>query len=96
MNNLLIIKKSLALSMTIMLTLAILLSIVGSAMAQENRVAPGRNVPTASSQQQQGPTDPAEMEAFLNDLFAKDMEEHHIAGAALSVVKAGKLFFAKG
>jgi CubicO group peptidase (beta-lactamase class C family) len=36
------------------------------------------------------------MEAFLDDLFAQQMEENHIAGAAVSVVKDGKLFFAKG
>src|SRR3972149_622530 len=95
MNNLLTIKKSLAYSMTIVLTLALLLSIVGSAMAQENRDAPGRDVPTVPSQAL-GPTDPAELEAFLDDLFAKDMEEYHIAGAAIAVVKDGKLFFAKG
>src|SRR3972149_8163654 len=95
MNNLLTIKKSLAYSMTIVLTLALLLSIVGSAMAKENRAAPGRVVPTLPSQAP-GPTDPAELEAFLDDLFAKDMEEYHIAGAAIAVVKDGKLFFAKG
>ena len=64
-------------------------------MAQENRVAPGRNGPAAPSQPK-GPTDPAELEAFLDELFAKQMEEYHIAGAAVSVVKDGKLFFAKG
>ena len=92
MNNLLM-KKSLAFS-TIMLTLGIVLSIVGSATAQENRVVPGENVPTAPSQQ--GPADPAELEAFLDELLGKQMEEHHIAGAAVSVVKDGELFFAKG
>lgn len=95
MSNLLVMKRSLALSMTIMLTLVILLSSVGSATAQENRVAPGGDVPTAPSQGQ-GPTDPTELEAFLDKLMAKDMEEYHIAGAAVSVVKDGKLFFAKG
>jgi CubicO group peptidase (beta-lactamase class C family) len=89
------IKKSLTIFMTIMFTLVIPLSIVGSAIAKENRIAPGRNVPTAPSQAQ-GPSDPAEMEVFLDDLFAKGMEENHIAGAAISVVKDGKLFFAKG
>ncbi len=96
MNNSLMLKKSLGFSMTIMLTLAILLLIVGSAGAQENEVASGGNVPSASSQQQQGPADPAELETFLDDLFAQEMEENHIAGAAVSVVKDGKLFFAKG
>jgi CubicO group peptidase (beta-lactamase class C family) len=94
MNNLLM-KKSLMLSMTIILILVILLSRGGSAMAQVNGVAPVGNVPTASSQAL-GPTNPAELEAFLDDLFGKQMEENHIAGAAISVVKDGKLFFAKG
>ncbi len=67
MNHLLIIKKSLALPVTIMLTLVILLSTVGSAMAQENEAVSGGNVPTVSSQPQ-GPTNPAEMEAFMDDL----------------------------
>lgn len=58
MNNLLIIKKSLAFSMTIVLTLVMLSSLVGSARAQENRVAPNMNVLAAPSQGQ-GPTDPA-------------------------------------
>src|SRR5688572_24354218 len=95
MNNLLMIKKSLAFSMTILLTLGIMLSITGPAMAQEDSVAPGKNVPAAPSQGQ-GPTDAAEMEAFLDELFAKQLEEYHVAGAAISVVKDGELFFAKG
>jgi len=95
MNHLLSIKKSIALSTTIMLALVILLSTSGSAMGQKNRDAPGRNVPTGPSQQQ-GPTDPAELEAFLDKELGREMEEHHIAGAAVSVVKDGKLFLAKG
>jgi CubicO group peptidase (beta-lactamase class C family) len=95
MNTQFTIKKSLASSMTIMLTLGLLLSTVGSAMAQEDWAAPGRNGPTAPSQGQ-GPTDPAELEAFLDELFGKEMKEYHIAGAAVSVVQDGELFFAKG
>jgi CubicO group peptidase (beta-lactamase class C family) len=95
MNNLPIMKKSRALSKTIILTLVILLLIVGSATAHENRDAPGMNVPTVPSQGQ-GPTDPAELEAFLDVLLAEQMEEYQIAGAAVSVVKDGKLFFTKG
>jgi CubicO group peptidase (beta-lactamase class C family) len=94
MNHLLTIKKFIAISMTVMLALVILLSTSGSAMVQENRVAPARNVATAP--QQQGPTDPAELEAFLDEELGREMEKHHIAGAAVSVVKDGKLFFAKG
>ncbi len=47
-------------------------------------------------QQVLGPTDPAELEAFLDEFMARNMEENHIAGAAVAVVKDGKLFFAKG
>ena len=43
MNSLFIIKKSFALSRTIVLTLAILLSVVGSASARESGAAPDRN-----------------------------------------------------
>jgi CubicO group peptidase (beta-lactamase class C family) len=73
----------------------ILLSMVGSAIAQENSVSPGRDMRNAPSLTQ-GPTDPAELEAFLDELLGSQMEEYHIAGAAVSVVKDGKLFFAKG
>ena len=91
MNNLRMIKKS----MTVVLTLLVLLSVVAPAMARKNDVASAGDVPVASSPAQ-GPTDAAEMEEFLDDLFAKDMEEYHIAGAAVAVVKDGQLFFAKG
>ncbi len=95
MNHLLISKKFMPISIPIMLALVILLSTSASAMVQEDTVAPGRNVPTAPSQQQ-GPTDPADLEAFLDELLGKEMEENHIAGAAVSVVKDGELSFAKG
>ena len=91
MNNLHNIKKT----MTMILTLMMLLLIVVPVIAQGNRFSPDGNVP-ASPSQGQGPSDPAELEAFLDDLFAQDMEEYHIAGAAVSVVKDGGLFFAKG
>jgi CubicO group peptidase (beta-lactamase class C family) len=55
----------------------------------------GEEMPV-SLNQAQGPTDAAEMEAFLDELFASHMEENHIAGAAVAVVKDGQLFFAKG
>jgi CubicO group peptidase (beta-lactamase class C family) len=77
------------------LTLVLLVSIVAPALAHENKVASDRNLSVALSQGQ-GPTDSAELEAFLDNLFAKDMGEHHIPGAAVSIVKDGKLFFSKG
>jgi CubicO group peptidase (beta-lactamase class C family) len=95
MKNLFLRTKCLASPMTIMLTLVMLFPIVGPALAQENREAPGRDASTAPSRGQ-GPTDPTELEAFLDELMTKDMEEYHIAGAAVAVVKDGQLFFAKG
>ncbi len=44
----------------------------------------------------QGPTDPAELEAFIDGIMAVQLETHHVAGATIAVVKDGKLFFAKG
>jgi CubicO group peptidase (beta-lactamase class C family) len=43
-----------------------------------------------------GPTDPQELEAFLNPFFAKKMAEQHIPGAVFVLVKDGKIFFSKG
>jgi CubicO group peptidase (beta-lactamase class C family) len=79
---------------SLMILTALLLSVAAPAAAQGG-VAAGEEM-SVSLNQAQGPTDPAEMEAFMDDLFAKDMEECHIAGAAIAVVKDGQLFFAKG
>ena len=43
-----------------------------------------------------GPTDSAELGAFLDELMASEMQTRHFPGAAVSVVKDGKLFFQKG
>lgn len=88
-------KKFLVFSMTMILMVVMLLSTGESATAYTNRVVPGRSVPAVAMTQQE-PTDPDELKAFLDDLFTRQMAEHHIAGAAVSVVKDGKLFFAKG
>jgi CubicO group peptidase (beta-lactamase class C family) len=95
MNHLLSIKRFMAISTPIMLALVIVLSTSGAARGQENEVTAGGNGATASSQQL-GPTDRAELEAFLDEELGKEMKKHHIAGAAVSVVKDGELFFAKG
>ena len=70
---------------------------VGDLQSESQAVEPGNPgyVPLLT-QQGQGPTDPEELEAYLDALMAKDMEENHIAGSAVSVVKDGELFFAKG
>ena len=76
-----------------MMALAMLLSIVAPAVARQNTVVSG-NVSVAPTCGQ-GPTDPVELETFLDDFYDDD-EEYHIAGAAVAVVKDGKLFFTKG
>ena len=79
----------------LVLTTGLLLSSVMPALAQKDEPIPVKDQLIAESPQQ-GPTDAAEMESFLDDLLAKEMEQYHVPGAAVSVVKDGKLFFAKG
>lgn len=43
-----------------------------------------------------GLTDPHELEAFLDPIFASQMEQLHIPGAVFVLVKDGALFFSKG
>ena len=43
-----------------------------------------------------GPTDPVELETFLDGLLTAQMEARHIAGATIVVVKGGDIFFTKG
>jgi CubicO group peptidase (beta-lactamase class C family) len=50
----------------------------------------------AAPQAPQGPSDPKELEAFIDGIMAVELEANHIAGATISVVKDGQLFFAKG
>jgi CubicO group peptidase (beta-lactamase class C family) len=79
----------------VMLAGVMLLSLVAPVAAQAPAAATGRHEPTAPLLLE-GPADRAELEAFLDDLLAQEMEEHRIAGAAVAVVKDGRLFFAKG
>jgi CubicO group peptidase (beta-lactamase class C family) len=43
-----------------------------------------------------GLRDRAEIEAFMDGVMTAQLRDHHIAGATVSVVKDGELFFAKG
>jgi CubicO group peptidase (beta-lactamase class C family) len=49
-----------------------------------------------ASPEQLGPTDPEELEVFLDDFFSRQMEISHIPGAVFVLVKDGEIFFAKG
>ncbi len=81
--------------MAAVLTLTILPSSAGFGLAQANGGAADTSG-VALPLRQPGPTDRAEMEAFLDELFVAQMAEHHIAGAGVVVVKDGDVFFAKG
>ena len=76
-----------------LLTIVILLTAVLLSVAAP--VAAGKEMPV-SLNQAEGPTDAGEVEAFMDMMFTRHMEEYHIAGAAVAVVKDGQLFFAKG
>jgi len=58
--------------------------------------APGQEAESAPPQATQGPSDPRELEAFIDGIMAVELEANHIVGATVSVVKDGQLFFAKG
>jgi len=51
---------------------------------------------TAKEVPAEGPKNAAEVEAFFDDLVPKLMEKYHVPGGAISLVKDGKLLFAKG
>ena len=80
----------------ILTVLGILAAMPLAGFGSEAAAAPTVPPPQADVALGQGPTDPAELEAFLDELMARDMEALHIPGAAVSVVKDGILFFAKG
>jgi CubicO group peptidase (beta-lactamase class C family) len=42
------------------------------------------------------PTDPTELEAFLDGVITAQLNAYHIPGATVAIVNDGKLFFAKG
>ncbi|HAX69038.1 MAG TPA: serine hydrolase domain-containing protein [Anaerolineales bacterium] len=76
-----------------LLTIVTLLTAVLLSVAAP--VAAGEEM-SVSLNQAEGPTDAGEMEVFMDEMFTRHMEEYHIAGAAVAVVKDGQLFFAKG
>ena len=43
-----------------------------------------------------GPSDPAELESFLDGYITEQMDAHHIPGVVITFVKDGEVFFSKG
>ena len=79
-------------SVTIIILLFWSLAPVGSSLAAQLKT----QEQSRSMQSGDGPTDPAELEAFLDQLMQEQMAEGHIAGAVVSVVKDGEMLFARG
>jgi len=45
---------------------------------------------------QPGPTDPLELEAFVDGVIAAQLQAYHVPGATVSIVKDGEIYLAKG
>ena len=43
-----------------------------------------------------GPSDPAELESFLDAYITEQMDAHHIPGVVITFVKDGEVFLSKG
>ncbi|MBM3284880.1 MAG: hypothetical protein FJY81_03315 [Candidatus Aminicenantes bacterium] len=59
-------------------------------------VSPCQEAASAPGPSTEGLSDPKELDAFIDGIMAAHLEANHIAGATISVVKDGQLFFAKG
>ncbi len=73
--------------------LAAALGAASPATAQAPATAPA---PATAAAPRQGPTDPKELEAFLDGLMAAYLRDKHIAGATVAVVRDSALLLAKG
>lgn len=59
-------------------------------------IAQPSGVETPGNNQQNGIQNSGELEAFLDEFFAEEMEELHIPGAAIAIVKDGSILLTKG
>jgi len=75
------------------LAAAFLLAVVSGQAQDASSQKAGEPAPAGAPSGLQNPSD---LEAFLDGIMAAHMEADHVAGATISVVKDGNLFFAKG
>ncbi|RIK25271.1 MAG: serine hydrolase [Chloroflexi bacterium] len=88
-NQVAVLSKLCALTLLTLLPLAIAAPVTARGQGATSEKISVLNQPS-------GPTDAGELETFLDGLFAQDMQKNHIVGAAIAIVKDGRLFFAKG
>jgi CubicO group peptidase (beta-lactamase class C family) len=72
------------------------LFLLSSVLALTTAVASVMPVLARQAEGPAGPTDPAELEAFMDGLMASQMTEKHIPGAVVVIVKDGNVLFSKG
>lgn len=89
-------KQALTSKLTCLGVLVALLALVPILPSSAQGMGAQPNEVLVSVPLQEGPTDPQELEAFLDEFFAERMEESHIPGAVFVLVKDGKIFFTKG
>lgn len=65
-------------------------------LERQSQLNPEREPAITPSPNAPGLNDPQEFAAFIDKFFNQEMSKSHVAGAAIAVVKNGKLFFAKG
>jgi len=76
---------------------ALIILVAGFISAMPVQVRAENFAPSLAHQpEKQELTDPGELESFIDDFMAAQMEPNHVPGATISVVKDGQLFFAKG
>ena len=94
MKHLLTVQKAIVLTMTSAALMAP--SAGGSAVPPQDRTPLRGDTAASVSPDQPGPTNRHEVAAFLDGLVPREMETQHIAGAAVSIIKDGRLLFTKG
>jgi len=90
--------------LSVLVTLPLLGSASGGALAPEPLPASVNLLPQDGAQasearaasEKRGPSDRGELEAFLDGVMKIQLAQHHSAGATVSVVKDGEIFFMKG
>jgi CubicO group peptidase (beta-lactamase class C family) len=86
------VNKHLYVSVIIIMLLFWLLTPMSSSLAAQLQT----QEQSRSLQSRDDSMDPVELQAFLDQLMQEQMEENHIAGAVVSVVKDGEMTFARG
>lgn len=79
-----------------MLVMLMLIALFGASAPLIASSAPHAGLTPTATRQDLGPRDPAELTQFLDDFFRVQLEQEHIAGAAVVVVRDGAVLAAQG